>query len=70
MKKLAWLSSGKKSNAEKCKIFNSKNLIFFVFRHWLKHEKAFLDRMFNTVLKKIYLGIQQKKIFCSSTCIY
>jgi len=70
MKKLAWLSSGKKNYAEKSKIFNNKNLIFFVFTHWLKHEKAFLDRMFNSALKKIYLAIQQKKLFCSSPCIY
>jgi len=68
-KKLAWLSSGKKSYAEKSEIFSCKNLIFFVFRHWLKHEKTFLDRMFNIILKKIYLSIQQKKLFCCSTRI-
>jgi len=60
---MAWLSSGKKSYAEKSKIFSCKNLIFFVFKHWLKHEKTFLDRMFNIILKKIYLSIQQKKNF-------
>jgi len=28
---------------KKCKIFNSKNYtIFFVFSHWLKHEKSIL----------------------------
>jgi len=70
MKKLAWLSNGKKSYAEKSKICNSKNLIFFVFRHWLKHEKTFLDRMFNTVLKKIYLGIQQKNYFVLTHIVF
>jgi len=63
MEKLAWLSSGKKSYAEKSKIFNSKNLIFFVFTHWLKHEKAFLYLIFNIISKKIDLSIKQKNYF-------